>query len=372
MRYQCRRFRPTARARSTTTNHFACLSPPVACSRDLPQTSWDKMVDLSSAQQSVLIELYRTHSVLWDNTLPGYKDKNCRTKALVEMQEAFLQQTGIRLEMNDLKTKLQSFRTVFGREMTKVANSVRSGDEEYTPSYSHWQELQFLSKFIKKRDTLRSNEEEQNPQPQDPTPELIAVKEESDSSLVWVTQINPIPIQALDTQPPPDSPSQPSSSPQPPVQKLRPILPKPSEVETVVTSQQLVSSSSSARTDHPEIVCQLTRELLPSNSMLQEQHREEPSPSHSDMSPSLTCNFRKRKDPPSDTVNRYRQNKNIRPQADNTAEEDSYTVWAKNLVQDLKKVKNENRRTILKIQINRLVQDQILKEIETEENSYGS
>ena len=57
-----------------------------------------KMADLSRAQQSTLIELYRTHSVLWDNSLSGYKDQIARNKALAKIQTAFEAQWGIKLE----------------------------------------------------------------------------------------------------------------------------------------------------------------------------------------------------------------------------------------------------------------------------------
>ena len=56
------------------------------------------MVELTRAQQSTLIELYRTHSVLWDNSLSGYKDQIARNKALAKMQATFEAEWGIRLE----------------------------------------------------------------------------------------------------------------------------------------------------------------------------------------------------------------------------------------------------------------------------------
>jgi hypothetical protein len=48
-----------------------------------------------------------------------------------------------------------------------------------------------------------------------------------------------------------------------------------------------------------------------------------------------------------------------------TAEEDPCVVWAKSLVNDLNMITNENRK-LLQITINRLVQDEIEKQIETE------
>jgi hypothetical protein len=46
--------------------------------------------------------------------------------------------------------------------------------------------------------------------------------------------------------------------------------------------------------------------------------------------------------------------------------EDPCVVWAKSLVNDLNTITNENRRKLLQIRINRLVQDEIEKQIETE------
>ena len=48
------------------------------------------------------------------------------------------------------------------------------------------------------------------------------------------------------------------------------------------------------------------------------------------------------------------------------ATEDPYSIWARSLIEDLKKVRSENKRAVLQIQINRLVQDEILKQIKQE------
>ncbi|KAL8607071.1 hypothetical protein ACOMHN_005097 [Nucella lapillus] len=189
------------------------------------------MVDLSRAQQSVLIQLYRASCVLYDNTLSRYKDLNCRNKALKAMQAMFLQMTEIRLEINDLKTKLQSFRTSVSREMNKVARSAKTASasgEDYIPSYAHRHELQFLTKFIKKRDAKFNVEDHQS------SSDFITVKEAADNSLVWVAHMANIPIQPLDSQPPP--------SPPPPPPPLSPPsqFPTSSLIEAgSVASQQL-------------------------------------------------------------------------------------------------------------------------------------
>jgi len=47
--------------------------------------------------------------------------------------------------------------------------------------------------------------------------------------------------------------------------------------------------------------------------------------------------------------------------------EDPYMIWARSLIEDLKKVRCENTRTVLQIKINRLVQDEILRQIDQEE-----
>ena len=48
------------------------------------------------------------------------------------------------------------------------------------------------------------------------------------------------------------------------------------------------------------------------------------------------------------------------------AAEDLYVIWAKSLIEDLKKVKSENKRTVLQIKMNRLVHNEILTQIEQE------
>ena len=77
---------------------------------------------------------------------------------------------------------------------------------------------------------------------------------------------------------------------------------------------------------------------------------------------------KKRKDLADETamgsMHQYFQNKSARVQS--AATEDAYSIWGKSLIEDLKKVKSENKRTVLQITINRLVQDEILKQIEQE------
>ena len=66
------------------------------------------------------------------------------------------------------------------------------------------------------------------------------------------------------------------------------------------------------------------------------------------------------------SIHQYFQSKSARLQPVATATEDPYSIWAKSLIEDLKKVKSENKRTVLQIKMNRLVQDEILKQIEQE------
>ena len=56
--------------------------------------------------------------------------------------------------VGDIKTKLQSFRTIMCREMTKLAkcqNSDVGMEDKYISTYSHWHELQFLRAVIRHR-----------------------------------------------------------------------------------------------------------------------------------------------------------------------------------------------------------------------------
>ena len=56
------------------------------------------MADLSKKEQSVLIQLYREQSVLWDSSHVTYNDRNARKRALLNIQMAFDTTCGIRLE----------------------------------------------------------------------------------------------------------------------------------------------------------------------------------------------------------------------------------------------------------------------------------
>jgi len=56
--------------------------------------------------------------------------------------------------VRDIKTKIQSFRTSVSREMSKISRWKNDAgpNDIYKPSYAHWNELQFLTAVIKKRD----------------------------------------------------------------------------------------------------------------------------------------------------------------------------------------------------------------------------
>ena len=56
------------------------------------------MADLSKKEQSVLIQLYREQSVLWDSSHVAYNDRNARKRALSNIQVAFETACGIKLE----------------------------------------------------------------------------------------------------------------------------------------------------------------------------------------------------------------------------------------------------------------------------------
>lgn len=95
---------------------------------------------------------------------------------------------------------------------------------------------------------------------------------------------------------------------------------------------------------------------------------QQPQPSAASSSSITASMSKKRKDLADETamgsMHQYFQNKSARVQS--AATEDAYSIWGKSLIEDLKKVKSENKRTVLQITINRLVQDEILKQIEQE------
>ena len=69
----------------------------------------------------------------------------------------------------------------------------------------------------------------------------------------------------------------------------------------------------------------------------------------------------------SESVQRYVKSKSTRVEnVAVVATEDPYSIWARSLIEDLKKVRSENKRVVLQIQINRLVQVETLKQIKQE------
>ncbi|XP_076436170.1 uncharacterized protein LOC143275776 [Babylonia areolata] len=101
-------------------------------------------IRLSTAETQILIDLYKGHEALWDYSNKLYKSRGAKAASYRSIQLAFQAATGMLLPITVLKTKLQSFRTSFGKELNLVMRSNQTGKEAYIPKYEHYQRLTFL------------------------------------------------------------------------------------------------------------------------------------------------------------------------------------------------------------------------------------
>lgn len=95
-----------------------------------------------------LIEAYRNSPVLWDCTLPAYKNRNRRNDALSNI--AIL----INVEKTEVDRKIKNLLSHFSRELKKEKQSVKSGsgtDSVYTSKWFAYGSLRFLTDRNKPR-----------------------------------------------------------------------------------------------------------------------------------------------------------------------------------------------------------------------------
>ncbi|XP_071529508.1 uncharacterized protein [Panulirus ornatus] len=106
---------------------------------------WDRRETL------LLIDLYRQNPCLWNVRAEVYKDRNKRVAAInnitAELQKSGLSKSGLSVITSEVKKKIESIRSQFGRELRKLEKSKKSGvgaDEIYTPTLWCFDDLCFL------------------------------------------------------------------------------------------------------------------------------------------------------------------------------------------------------------------------------------
>lgn len=84
------------------------------------------------------LEIYEHYDVLWDIQLTEYRDRNARDehfkKLIKEMNEK-----GLTSDIDDVRKKLKTIKTVYSQELRKIEQSKKSGmstDDIYKPKLS--------------------------------------------------------------------------------------------------------------------------------------------------------------------------------------------------------------------------------------------
>ena len=110
--------------------------------------------DCTDDEISLLIDLLESNPCLWDIHHKDYSKRDLKEIAYSDIAESF--DTNIA----SIKTKINSLRTQFGKELTKERStkSGQSTDELYSSNWTHFDKLAFLTPVFgasKSRDTLK-------------------------------------------------------------------------------------------------------------------------------------------------------------------------------------------------------------------------
>ncbi|XP_050078808.1 uncharacterized protein LOC126565651 [Anopheles maculipalpis] len=97
----------------------------------------------------LLIKAYKKYPVLYDMRHPRYYNKSVRGNALQEIVSD-VRQLQPETTMKDVVRKIQTLRTQFGQELTKIRRHAQNGSE-YRPTVWWYQGLIFLQHHIKPR-----------------------------------------------------------------------------------------------------------------------------------------------------------------------------------------------------------------------------
>ncbi|XP_045502696.1 uncharacterized protein LOC123699725 [Colias croceus] len=102
----------------------------------------------------LLISMYRDSPELWDTKAQAYTDKNKRSIALNKITNE-LKKYDTEFTVEKLKRKINTLRSNFNREHTKVKRSLMSGvmDEVYRPKLWYYNEFEFITDARDTKDT---------------------------------------------------------------------------------------------------------------------------------------------------------------------------------------------------------------------------
>ncbi|KAJ9596589.1 hypothetical protein L9F63_012381, partial [Diploptera punctata] len=123
------------------------------------------MSDVRQASREFLSEFIEMYRSLWQVKSKDYSDRNKRDLAYVELIAKY-KEIDPSAERDTVMKKINSFRTVFKKEMTKVNKSQKSGagtDEVYKPKLWYFDLLQYLTGVEpsrRLRSTLDDSDEE--------------------------------------------------------------------------------------------------------------------------------------------------------------------------------------------------------------------
>ncbi|XP_017081226.1 uncharacterized protein LOC108114659 isoform X2 [Drosophila eugracilis] len=92
----------------------------------------------------LLLDLYESEPVLYDNTLLLYKSQSCRQDALERIAKHFPNKT-----VTDIKTKIGNLRGQFSNEKIKLKRAKKTNDLTYSPYW--FSKIRFLDSFLKTR-----------------------------------------------------------------------------------------------------------------------------------------------------------------------------------------------------------------------------
>ncbi|KAK7490384.1 hypothetical protein BaRGS_00018363 [Batillaria attramentaria] len=111
-------------------------------------------IRLSFDQNIKLIELFRSHRLLWDVRNGNYFDKAARDASLAAIRTDFRAICGMDLSVEIIATKIKSLRTQYVKNLRKAEQSKRNAaraDHIYKPKFVYFPYLDFLRPVLMKK-----------------------------------------------------------------------------------------------------------------------------------------------------------------------------------------------------------------------------
>ncbi|KAL1488823.1 hypothetical protein ABEB36_014619 [Hypothenemus hampei] len=88
------------------------------------------------------LEIYEKYEVLWNIKLDKYRDRNARDENMSKLKEE-LNAEGINVNVEEIRKKIKSIKTIYSQELNKILKSKKSGagrEDLYTPKLT-WFEI---------------------------------------------------------------------------------------------------------------------------------------------------------------------------------------------------------------------------------------